>query len=205
MRGLSSRLSVLDDIGDRNAKRGTEAWAKFALVRTKAALKEIESDAQSLSDFLKELEKYSAWKVLGYASFGLMCHKELKLDDHAVNAFKTARPGAKVSDALAVAEMARSAKPLGNNGRPKKGTNIVPLSKGGNDRNVARIARDRPDILRVKKDAEFKSVRAADIKEGIVKATTPLVDMKRAWKKATKREKEEFMKWLAAEEHTESE
>ena len=57
-------------------------------------------------------------------------------------------------------ERAKGAKPAqpADCGRPSKGTNVVPLSKGGNDRLTARIARDHPGILERMKRGEFTSV-----------------------------------------------
>jgi hypothetical protein len=49
---------------------------------------------------------------------------------------------------LEVVKQAKNAEPPAPNGRPRKGMNVTPLSKRGNDRFVARIARDHPDILK---------------------------------------------------------
>ncbi len=65
-----------------------------------------------------------------------------------------------------VIERAKEAKPPGKTGRPEKGTQGVPLSKGSNDRRIAQIAKRRPDILDRMKAGEFKSVRAAALEGG---------------------------------------
>ena len=54
-------------------------------------------------------------------------------------------------------------------GRGKRGTKLVTLSKGGNDRLAARIKRDHPDIAARVANGEFKSIRAAALEAGIVK------------------------------------
>ncbi len=88
------------------------------------------------------------------------------------------------------AERAKEAKPAGKTGRPPslpKGTNPVPLSKGGNDRLTARIARDRPDVLERMKAGEFRSVRAAAIEAGIVKPETPATRLRKACRRSRMR------------------
>ena len=61
---------------------------------------------------------------------------------------------------------------------------------------AARIKRDRPDIAARVKAGEFKSMRAAAIEAGIIKPPTPLDKLKAAWAKATKTERQAFMKWI---------
>jgi hypothetical protein len=61
---------------------------------------------------------------------------------------------------------------------------------------VRRLKRDRPDIAARLGRGEFKSARAAGIAAGILKVPTPLDLLRRAWDKASKRERESFIEWL---------
>jgi len=54
---------------------------------------------------------------------------------------------------------------LESSGRPDKGTKLVPLSKGGNDRAVARLKRDNPDLAeRVIRGELSANGAAADVR-----------------------------------------
>jgi hypothetical protein len=82
-------------------------------------------------------------------------------------------------------------------GRPKKGTTVVPLSKGGNDRVAARIKRDHPEIAAAVERGEYPSMRQAAIAAGIVKPPDALRDAQRAWAKMIPEERNAFEDWIA--------
>jgi len=95
-----------------------------------------------------------------------------------------------------VNQMAVEVEPPAPTGRPEKGTNLVPLSKGGNDRIVAESADRRPDIHERMKRGEYKSVRAAALEAGIVKELTPLEKAQKLWLKMSDEERTLFQQWL---------
>jgi hypothetical protein len=64
---------------------------------------------------------------------------------------------------------------------------------------TARIARDRPDILEEMKAGKYKSVRAAAKAAGIIKETTPLDLLNRAWAKASADERQQFLRLIACD------
>lgn len=72
--------------------------------------------------------------------------------------------------------------------------NSVDEPKGGNsaDYLAARIKRDRPDIAEAVERGEYRSIRQAAIAAGIVKQTTPLDTLRRAWRKASEEERAQF-------------
>jgi len=78
-------------------------------------------------------------------------------------------------------------------GRPSKGTKLVPLSKGGNDRIKAQIATRRPDVAERMEAGEFPSVRQAAIAAGIVKVASVLEQLRKVWAKATEADRRTFM------------
>jgi hypothetical protein len=65
------------------------------------------------------------------------------------------------------------------------------------ERLLARLARDRPDILDGYKKGKYQSVRAAARAAGLVKNTTPLDHLRRAWKKADLEQRAQFLKEVA--------
>jgi hypothetical protein len=85
------------------------------------------------------------------------------------------------------------AKPGGSRG-PEQ-ADVVSLTRHGNGAAYlsARIARDRPDVLARMKAGEFKSVRAAAVAAGIVRAKTPLDALHAAWRKATAAQRRQFL------------
>jgi predicted transcriptional regulator len=77
-------------------------------------------------------------------------------------------------------------------GRPK-GTKLVPLSKGGNDRLAARLKRDHPAIAEAAARGEYRSMRAAGIAAGIVRVPSVYDQLVKSWRKATEDERERFL------------
>jgi hypothetical protein len=63
---------------------------------------------------------------------------------------------------------------------------------------AARIKRDRPDIAAAVERGEFRSMRAAAIAAGIVKSTSALKMLHRAWNKATSAERAAFLAEIKA-------
>ena len=86
------RVTLLDEVGDRDAPVGSRAWAIYFLARAKSAREDIDDDARRLRDLLAELENGEAWKPLGLRSFDHVCAK-LKLTVDQVHAIRTASTG----------------------------------------------------------------------------------------------------------------
>jgi len=82
-------------------------------------------------------------------------------------------------------------------GRPKDGTKIVPLSKGGADRQAAQLAARRPDLAdRVR--AGTLRLSAALIEAGIRKPPPdPLQALHKAWGKASAEQRASFLSTVA--------
>lgn len=197
-RGL--RTSVLDDVGDQLAPPGSKPWARWMLGQAKLCRHDIQRDVAGLQELIIKLEKHSAWSALGFPSFGMFCAKELDLDEDEVELIRTAKKGEALG---AVIKRAKEAQPIGEHGGDRKSEN----TDQGSDRTLkargetadyltARIARDRPDVLERMKAGEFTSVRAAAMEAGIVKPVTSLKALKRAWDKASKDERSEFLDFI---------
>src|SRR5215468_9438523 len=103
-----------------------------------------------------------------------------------------------------VQRMAATAHPLQpaeNHPGPGRGQTkkLHEKAKAGNrsDYLVARIARDRPDILRRMKAGEFASVREAAREAGIIKDVSVVNQVVRMWEKATPEEPQAIRQRLA--------
>ena len=79
-RGMS-RISVLDDVGDPDAPKGSRPWSVWMLGKVKAKLSDWEADAEGVSSFLRMLRQAKAWIALGHASWGTFCLKELSISE----------------------------------------------------------------------------------------------------------------------------
>jgi len=103
-----------------------------------------------------------------------------------------------------VQRMAATAQPLQpaeNHPGPGRGhtKKLHEKAKAGNrsDYLVARIARDRPDILERMKAGEFASVREAAREAGIIKDVSLVNQVIRLWEKATPEERQAIRQRLA--------
>lgn len=180
----SVRVSVLDEAGDRDAAVGSRPWALWLVGQAKLRRDELDRDASALRRLMGKMQKHEAWKALGVASFDMLCVTRLRLSSDEVSAVLKARKGQSIGAIL------RKVAPTG---RPHKGTTLVPLSKGGNDRIRSQIATRRPDIAERMEAGEFPSVRQAAIAAGIVKVTSVLATLRKAWAKATDADRRKFM------------
>jgi hypothetical protein len=100
-----------------------------------------------------------------------------------------------------MAETAQPLQPAENHPGPGRGHTKQPheKAKAGNrsDYLVARIARDRPDILERMKAGEFTSVREAAREAGMIKDVSLVNEIVRLWAKATLEERQVIRQRLA--------
>jgi hypothetical protein len=103
-----------------------------------------------------------------------------------------------------VQRMAKTAQPLQpaeHHPGPGRGHTKKPRekSKTGNrsDYLLARMARDRPDILERMKAGEFTSIREAAREAGIIKGVSLVNQVVRLWEKATPEERQAIRQRLA--------
>jgi hypothetical protein len=105
-----------------------------------------------------------------------------------------------------MAETAQPLQPAENHPGPGRGYTKKPheKAKAGNrsDYLVARIARDRPDILERMKAGEFASVREAAREAGMIKDVSLVEQVLRLWRKANQEERQAIRDYLAREDHT---
>jgi Arc/MetJ-type ribon-helix-helix transcriptional regulator len=176
-----------------------DKWHLLLITKRSFLDRRLKHDCRCLIEFCEEAE--SVFAELGYKSAEDMIREGYELDptqiELAVAWLKHNEPqhaiGLKsVSDAI---ELARANKDSVQGRR----TDLLlgdskKLGEGNtNEYLLRRLARDHDDILAMVESGEL-SVNAAAIRAGIRKKPTPLQELLRAWKKATKEERTEFMK-----------
>jgi len=179
------QISVLDEVGERDAPAGSRSWALWLINQAKLRRDELERDASSLRRLIAKMQKHEAWKALGIPSFDMLCITQLQLSAEEVASVLKARKGQTVGSVLRRVGRPKAGEGNGANGNISKGENHTTYL-------AARLRRDHPD-------AEFDesvrgSVRKAAIAAGIVKVPGRVEQLLKLWKKATKEERTEFMK-----------
>jgi hypothetical protein len=208
----SVRTSQLDELGDCRAPEGSRPWALFIRNKLNSLLHDAEFASDLARDYFNKLRDSEGWRQLDdskggkfYSFEGFCVHRKpfgLGYDVGHIERIIREREEKEVSD------MAREAKekPLRNAddkpGRPKKeengssgNINQVDRARGGNNREyvLKRLARDNPELLSRVESGEM-SPRAAGIKAGFIKVKSALDQLRHWWKKASHREREQFLK-----------
>lgn len=145
--------------------------------------RELTTDVERALKFVDLAEKNELWKFVGKASLAeLFERRDLTLEaieqyrrgvqllrDKGYAGTITKEQARKAAVEEAKANPARESK----GGRPKKGSKLEPLPKGSNNkRDLARIARDQPELLDKIETGEL-TVNQAAIQAGIRKKPTP--------------------------------
>ena len=191
-------VSVLDEVGDRTAPKGSRPWAIWLLGVTKLTRDELERDSSSLKELLERLRKHEAWKALGVPSFDMLCTTQLRLSSDEVAAIQTSGKHQTLGIVLAKAQHARAQAVEVRQGQPKKESNLSngknTFQHGGNGSEylLRRLAKTAPDFLDRYEAGEFKSVRAASIAAGHIKVATVLQRLLKLWEKATEADRRKF-------------
>ena len=194
MRGLSSRESALDEVGDRDAPAGSRPWSVWIIGQAKLQRSRLDHDAYLMRDLIDRIRRHEAWRALGSDSLESLCRRDLRLDPEQVDAVLAAKRG----QALGAV--------LGTHGGDRRSEVVVDqpdnvsLKTYGNSREyqLARLQRDHQNILADLNAGKYPSVRQAAIAAGIVRVPSQLDVLRRAWRKASDDERGEFLDWLQA-------
>jgi hypothetical protein len=200
-------MQALDDIGNPNSPYGTREWcaamrlqvqsrideAKARVSHIRFDLKSIRDEAHFVSLQDKAGEKFASWEDFCQypRPWGLGFSVEV------ANAIIEERNGDRLVSSVAADTMAK-ATPLAKHGRPvkdevTKGDDVTFSSKGNSAAYLAaRIKRDHPDIAQAVERGEYRSMRQAGIAAGIVRETSPIEQLLRAWAKASNEERTAF-------------
>lgn len=190
MPAKSPHVSVLDDLGNAQAPKGSKEWLTFWINEGKLVSRKLDDDARHMQRILKLLEQFQAHQLLGKLSFDLLCREEFGFDPHQIEAIKRARKTARLGSVI---EQAR-AQPLPNHGGARKQGDNVTLAERGNSVEYIsrRLARDQPELLEAVGRGEL-SPRQAGIKAGFIKVAPILQQLKKLWDKASPEEQQQFL------------
>ena len=159
------------DPAHRPTEQPREKWRMLMWVKRDFLRRSITFDCRSLLEFIQDAEEM--WQELGFDSAEHMIREGYELDpievQYALDWLKVKSPEEAVGFEVAV----NGGRKLGAVGRPKAGEEKVlsePFKRGeGKDYILARLERDRPDILEEFHQGVHKSARAAGIAAGIIK------------------------------------
>ena len=181
--------------------------AKIMRLKYPAACGNLERDAGFFASMVDDVQKYKAWKVIGFANFEDFCKAELGKTlcevEQIVSGVRVLQASGRTApiterQARTAAQHARAQAVEVRQGQPKKESNLSngknTFQHGGNGSEylLRRLAKTAPDILDRYEAGEFKSVRAASIAAGHIKVATVLERLLKLWEKATEEEKAKF-------------
>lgn len=188
---MSNRL-LLDDECDLNAEIGSKPWARAVARAIRFEAKRLDSDVDSLQEWVEIATEHEAWRSLGYISLDAFLIAEANFTQAIIDAVRKAKSGTPIGDVIAAAK----ASPLAehgnqegeNNSRNKNRDNNVISDRQGNDTTytLRRLARDCPEMLDRIEAGEL-SVNAAAIAAGIRKKPTPAEICVKAFRKTENR------------------
>jgi Arc/MetJ-type ribon-helix-helix transcriptional regulator len=197
---------------DYAAKVPQEQWPMLVQARRAFLQINLPYDCRELLRFVDEAQPML--RALGYKNVPDFIRRGLDLDPSlvqwAIHGLRTIQPDVPIPFAMAVQTgkektkaCAESATPLAKHGgdrtrEQEQGAVRTLLRRGSESASylTARIARDRPDILKKMKAGEYKSVRAAARDAGILKLASPFDLLKRAWGKASEEERTAFVLFI---------
>jgi hypothetical protein len=160
----NSRVSALDDIGDPDAPAGSRPWARWMLLQGKSLRRDLNNDVRRLQKLIEKLEKYDAWKPLGFVSFNLLCHYELDLSDEEIDLIRKATPGRALGEVLNLGQHGGDRK---SEEAKNQGTGSTLKCRGGTaEYRTLRMKRDRPDLAARVESGEL-SLPEAEREQGI--------------------------------------
>lgn len=207
------RRTELIETGSIYAEPGSREWALGLRLELWRLLDSADTDHDALNGFLSVCQEREAWRVLQssdgevYRDFAEFCLDRrphgLGVTREMVGKWCKAFGWAETAQALAGDE---SVGPLQEHGGDRKSEAATSSFAPKDDRYgetasylVRRLKRDAPDIAAALARGEYPSARAAGIAAGIVKVPTALDILKRAWGKASERQREAFVEWARKE------
>jgi hypothetical protein len=187
--------------GDLAAPPGSREWAIAVRTEIQLALKDTTRRAEDLEIWVRGMESNRGYLQLPgpdgdpFASFEEFCCAkppwgvgyDRKLIEQIIAERKDAQTRANQAGTLLDAYRPPKHSNKGNN------ITLIKTRGTGADYRTARIARDRPDILKRMKAGEFKSVNAAAIAAGFVHPPPALKELLRIWRKASPDERQAFV------------
>jgi hypothetical protein len=174
----------------------TDGWRRLVRPSDHRVFENATIDAWVLGEPWAGLH-FSHWAMV-YALLG----KNVEAGPQCIRALQRAgAPSRSEAERVFRIAAAKEGPGINANGRPNKGSTVLPLSKSSRDpaRLAARLKRDYPDTLAALERGEYASVKAAARAAGIVRDKTALEQLQRWWTKATADEQSAFRSWMAAQ------
>jgi hypothetical protein len=204
-----SSQSFLDEPCDLNAEPGSKPWARAVARAIRFQAKTLDTDVESLQEWIAIAAEHSAWKVLGYISLDSFLVAEANFTQSIIDAIRDAKPGTKLEEVIDMAKdnplppANQEDAPRNPNGvnqynkEDRSGRDSTRPSDRSNTYTLRRLARDNPELLD-KIEAGELSVNQAAIQAGIRKRPTALDQLRATWRKATEDEREAFLREIEA-------
>lgn len=206
---------------------GSREWLESTAKLARSWSDRSERDVRQLVAYLHDLRQHD-WAALigGEKDWSKLCREVI---GHDPDFLAEMEAGVRILESLGHSgpvseQQARRAqqlaadpgvKPLadGPTGRPKGSKNkedpagennsaigtIKPRGTNSAETIIRRLKRDAPEVAQALARGEYKSARAAGIAAGIVNVPSALDLLKRAWAKATKKQKDTFVDWINEE------
>lgn len=203
-------VSTLSEVGDLAAPPGSHEWAVAMRIGLQGALKDHEVSVKDVQWRIDALKEHSGHERLvdkhgkPFKSFADFCKTPspwgLGYDERIIIAIQQ-----EANRERSIQEIIDETRPLLDVGPPTlqevdivgQSNNKSPAERGScRDYWVARMKRDRPDLIERLEEGEFPSVRAAAIEAGIVKVKTELEQLQHWWEKAGPGMRATFIDWL---------
>ena len=180
---MTTRRSVLDELGNKDAEPGSKDWAVGVLRDIQSTLNDINGDAAHLKVMVGLFREHKGYRLLTNGRnrpFGLWDQFVSEPQPHGLGVDpddldqtikeRTARQAQELAEE---AEDDPIMKPqekgkLGGRGNKKDSTQDTSFSRTSSSHLARRIAAERPDILKRMKAGEFPSVKAAAREAGII-------------------------------------
>lgn len=206
-------LSEAEIVGDLLATPGSRHWCVGMRFRIQQLLDSHAEDHEGLQRCVSFFLEQKGWLALkdakgrAFASYTDFCKARrphgLERAPEEIEAIISEGIAKRAAQALAADPQEEALSGQGEHqGANQYSTKALSLqgkdsTEGGNSASyiVRRLKRDAPQVAEALARGEYPSARAAGIAAGIVKVPTPLDLMRRAWAKASKKEKESFMDW----------
>ena len=164
------------------------------------ACSNLEIDAGFFARMVEEVQKFKAWRVVGFTTFEDFCREKLgkTLDEVSEIVAGVKRLQARGIEKPTLKEVLAEAPEMPGQ---RKRTDLEPranstkLDRGSTHVSylAARLKRDHPEICKRIDAGEFKSVRQAAIAAGIVKVPTAMEVALKAFAKLSTKEKATFI------------
>ena len=174
----------LDVLPDKDAPPGSPAWVEYVAGLANATARNAAANCKGLQHLLESLRENEAHRATGFVSFESFVSSRVGITADQMAAVMSAGPSVKVAAVLRKVGRPKAGDGNAANSRISHGTaNTAYLA--------ARLRRDHPDA--VFDESVRGSVRQAAIAAGIVKVPTVLEQLRKLWKKASKKEQAAFM------------